>query len=191
MKNKKKICAVLCALICFVGSSFAERFMKPTVRKQICGVWKYTIICDYNKDVMKKMLQLPAKTKELELFLDSIYEDNSISSSDISNGYKNGEFTSRIYGSGYNGKLPMPRGYFYVFKHPRSMLSIPSFGECEVPEKTKYVYLGSWEITIDPETFEYVSIKYVDEYEQASEWLNAKAKGEVELFNAEIREKEN
>lgn len=189
----KKIFIVLCVISVSISSVFADTFknLKDT-NEDGYVIWKLKLVCDYDIKRVKSLLEIPEIEEPIEKFVTK-FGMNSGKLTDINDTYKNGEFKSQRQSINEEKIAYLPAINYLFFRYPRSMIRLPSFAYCDVPEKTRFIYAGTWEIVINPGNFDIEEINYIDEYDEAKEWLLDQLKtqrrnfGEVELVRGEMK----
>ncbi len=177
--------AFLASVVC------AKDFEKPGLT-EIGVVQKVTVNFKGDLDFLRKTLSISPDTLEFgKLYLPSQVKNRRyVTFSAIKYAkdatVENGSFYCVPGKKEKNDILYARNAFYFPLDYTESKIEVGIPASCKVTEKVKYVYTGSWIIDIDPYTYD-VSVKYVDEYDQAKQWLKEKLEGkDVELLHGNM-----
>lgn len=94
------------------------------------------------------------------------------------------EFNYIPEGKGESEIVTNPRFLYLPIAEDDAMFKIPHFKKFSFPKDAKYVYCGTWLVTIEPKTLQFSDIRVKDEFDEAKEWFKAQYGEKKELVRA-------
>lgn len=173
------------AFIAAAASVFAADKSSMTIKpksKQVILVTKIVVESDIDRDFLFATRGVHESLKNSE----DNYMLPLTGAPEQKNLFENGTFASVVYDIPRNSRIVGLTSIEYYFWSSRSAyLILPFMLGAKVPEGEQAIYIGSFYIKLKGDNFEVASVKRIDEFDAAKDYLKRTYNGEYNLMRIE------